>query len=158
MSLTNADLTIIQSKIAPLLGQPSWEVFSGVGSFLGFDFGKRIQTRVQPRPMFRGEWHLWIRDCNWQLAHQNRVRITAEDDRQKIREEIKYLKGLAIQSVTIDSVTLQTVFCFEEGWTLRLFAEPEDCEFFWLFMPDGNVLHLGPGAAWASVKASDLWS
>jgi hypothetical protein len=50
-----------------------------------------------------------------------------------------------------------TIFTFEQHVVLRLFsAHAYDMERWMLFVPDGNVLTLGPGVTWSYHLGSEI--
>lgn len=144
----------IKSKFNSLLGQKAWNVSLGVGSFLTLEFGKPLPKK---HGTVYGEWHLWIYCCVWRLEEAGKVLVASEDDRSKIQSAIVCLEGLSLQSIEIHPPIWDTVFTFENQVILRLFSiHSEEYEHWMLFVPDGNVLTLGPGSDWSYESSTDI--
>ena len=68
---------------------------------------------------------------------------------------VELMQGLTLESVELMRPVWDTTFKFEDRVTLRTFSiYSEECEHWNLFMPDGNVLVIGPGSGWSCVSAS----
>lgn len=133
----------------PIKGQRPWRARLGHGSFLTFDFGKRIKWGAH----WRGEWHLWIYQANWSLWHGERKLADSGSERRIIDLAVRRLEGNGevnkLASVNFDPVSSVTEFIFGQ---FRLVVSPADYlddpderdEYWLLFMPDGEVLTAGP--------------
>jgi hypothetical protein len=138
----------IQEYFEPLLGHRPYRARLGVGSFLTFDFGRRIKQDGH----FRGEWHLWIYQAQWHLLHGNRQLTDSDSERHTIEAAIRRLEnpGCELSKVTFEPQSSMTEFVFGQ---FRLavspadyLEDPDERDEQWLFfMPDNTVLTVGPG-------------
>ena len=84
------NLAVIEATFQPIYGLPCWNAKAGYGSFLTMEFGEphlvireprsrpdsspRLQRLLARRLVtVRGEWHLWIYCCEWQVESGGRV-------------------------------------------------------------------------------------
>jgi hypothetical protein len=139
----------VQAKINPLLGQKAWGVSLGLGSFLTLEFGEPLPTDDK-HPKVHGEWHLWLYNCAWRLEEKDEILTASEDDQDKLEIAIRRLENLTLTSVDLVFPALDAIFIFEHQVVLRLFAiHSEEYEHWLLYIPDGNVLTVGPGNCWS---------
>src|SRR5260370_41554577 len=80
--------TDLREYFAPILGERPWRARHGWGSFLTFDFGRRVRVNSH----FRGEWHLWIYQCEWELRIRDRVIVHSESSRRLIDVAVRQLE------------------------------------------------------------------
>ncbi len=147
----------IREYFKPIVGQCPWRARVGVGSFLTFDFGRRIQEDHH----FRGEWHLWIYQAKWSLVHGDRKIADSDSERQTIEVAVRRLecRGSELREVKFNPQNLVTEFMFGD---FRLVVSPADYlddpdgrdEYWLFFMPDDTVLAVGPGGI--NLGPSDL--
>lgn len=171
MTISQADLAIIQDKLRPLISkrEKAWQPLQGIGSFLSFQFGAKLppkpikskilerirKCRTSPLPD-RGEWRLWIRRCAWRVEKNGKILAGAEDTDSKIEAALNFFDSKVLTSVDIIPPFLDTVFTFENSLKLRTFSRNSKEDDHWaLFTPDGNVLSLGPGSNWSYYKSSE---
>lgn len=155
MAATETDIRAIDAIIAPLLGTQAWGASLGYGSLITVEFGASIPDKDSSRPP-HGEWHLWVTYCAWRLETESEVMVGSEDTRADIQESIQQINGLPLNSVALTLPALETTFAFEGGVALRLFpVYTREAEHWQLWVPDGNVLTVGPGSAW-SFESGDL--
>jgi len=117
-----------------------------VGSFLTFEFGRRIKDHGH----VRGEWHLWIYQSNWVLLHGNRRLSDSDSDRRVISASIRRLEDTTLSDVHLEPKQSKTTFAFDD---FHLVVSPADYlddadkrDHYWLlFMPQNEVLTVGPG-------------
>ncbi len=142
----------IKAIIAPMLGMKAWGVSLGYSTFITLEFG-------EPRDMHgytHGAWHLWIYGADWRLEERSRILAGSSDDREKQATAVKRMDGLVLQDVEVHQPMLDTTFFFEDDVVLRLFASySDDLDHWLLFVPDGNVLTVGPGSSWSYLPASE---
>lgn len=153
-NLTSDEMAEIQSIINPVLGARAWGVALGIGSFVTINFGARLETDARSQ-FSQGEWHLWIQHCVWRVEKDNSVVIGSEDPRSSLKETIKIIEGLALQSVSINVHSFETTFSFDKDTNLTAFPVSywgED-EYWWLFTPKSKVLVAGPGMNWSYENA-----
>jgi hypothetical protein len=139
--------------ISPLIGQSAWNVQLGWSSFITLEFGAPQTNRGNTR----GAWHLWVYGAGWRLEEGDRMLAGSLDDDEHLTLAVKRMDGLKLLAVDIDLPMLDTVFTFEQDVVLRLFSEyTSSMEHWMLFLPDDNVLSLGPGTTWSIRPASEL--
>ncbi len=162
------DIGGIQAKLNLLLQQKAWGVSLGFGSFLTLEFGQPLPPSEE-RQKIHGEWHLWLYNCAWRLEEDDKILAASGDERHKLETAIHRLEGLTLQSVNLLSPAWDVVFTFEHQVVLRLFTiYSQDYEHWFLYVPDGNVLSVGPGSScsWESssirtrtyAKENDTWT
>lgn len=140
----------IQEHVRPLIGQRAWGAAVGYGSFVTVEFGRPTAT---DRGRTHGEWHLWVYCCAWRLEHGERIVAASEDDRAALEEAVRRQDGLVLRSIDVVLPGLDTRFVFDDQLTLHLFGVySEGPEHWMLFLPDGNVLSVGPGNRWSSAR------
>lgn len=136
----------IHQYFEPIEGQRPWRVRLGVGSFLTFDFGRRIKEDHH----FRGEWHLWVYQATWSLLHGERKLADSDSKWQTIEVAIRRLEHQGLSGVKFNPRTSVTEFLFG-GFSLVVspadyLADPDERDEYWLlFMPQNVVLTVGPG-------------
>ena len=166
MNFDTINRSVIQSKIAPLIGQRAWQPNQGIGSFLTFEFGTKVPRkpikskllkRIRKGPQLdRGEWHLWIYMCEWRIEKGSEILAGSEDDHSKVEIALQSFNNKTLTSMEILSSFLDTLFIFEDEVNLRTFSrDSKECEHWMLFTPDENVLSLGPGSSWSYSKSSE---
>ncbi|SRR5579872_1100973 len=129
----------------PVLGTRPWRAKPGVGSFLTFEFGKRIKAQGH----YHGSWHLWIYLANWNLFHGDRKLVDSDSDRTLMKASIRRLEDEVFREITLNGRRRQTIFYFGN---FRLEVKPADYlkdadhrDKYWLFfMPNNEVLSAGP--------------
>jgi hypothetical protein len=141
-----ATATDIRQYFGSLLHARPWKAKLGVGSFLTFEFGRRVRDHGH----VHGEWHLWIYQSNWVLFRGDRQLADSESDRRVISVSIRRLEEAALTDVLFEPRQLKTTFVFDD---FRLVVSPadyledaDDRDQYWLlFMPNNEVLTVGPG-------------
>jgi hypothetical protein len=141
-----AAATDVRQYFDPLLNTRPWKVKLGYGSFLTFEFGRHVKKHG----FMHGEWHLWIYLSNWALHHGKRKLADTDSDRNVISAAVRRLEEVALSEVQFDAERWKTTFVFDE---FRLVVTPadylddtDDQDHYWLlFMPDKEVLTVGPG-------------
>src|ERR1700720_1592686 len=141
-----AALNDIRQYFGPLLHTRPWKARLGVGSFVTFEFGRRIRDHGH----VHGEWHLWLYQSNWVLFHGDRRLADSDSDRHVISVSIRRLEEVTLSDVLFQPQDLKTTFVFDD---FRLVVSPADYledadkrDHYWLlFMPNNEVLTVGPG-------------
>jgi len=136
----------IQRYFGPLLQTQPWKARLGHGSFLTFEFGRRVKNHGH----VRGEWHLWIYQANWELLHGNRRLANSDSDRRVISVSVRRLEDVPLNEVSFEPEHGKSTFVFGD---FRLVVSPadylddaDDRDQFWLlFTPKNEVLSVGPG-------------
>lgn len=140
--------------VAPLLGLSAWDVRLGVGSFITAEFGDVVPPK-KARQRAHGAWHLWIMHAAWRIEQGDTMLVASEDRRPKLEAAVENLNGRPLVSLDILAPSLDTLFGFDGGMSVRLFPlYTEEYEHWQLFVPDGNVLVVGPNATWSFHSAS----
>ncbi|WP_017659615.1 hypothetical protein [Baaleninema simplex] len=168
MALNKRDLDEIQKKLAPFLSKQEklWQPWQGIGSFLTFNFGKKLPPepikstrlkRIRKTPLpDRGEWGLWIYMCGWRIEQGDRVLAGSNDDRSQIAFALQKLEGQIMTSVEISYPFGETIFIFDNEIILRTFPiNYNECDDWMFFMPNGYVLSLGSNSSWSYHKSSE---
>ena len=142
-----------------IYGKPCWGVRPGHGSFLTFEFGKphlevrepivaskgasaRVRESLGRRLTYvRGEWHLWIYCCNWEVPSHGK-RIADSSTKRKTRVAADVLNGQKLLGVSIVSRKVHSVFKFDLGATLRTWPLDHEREQWLLYEPSKQVLVL----------------
>jgi hypothetical protein len=135
----------IRQYFGLLLHTRPWKARQGVGSFLTFEFGRRVRDHGH----VHGEWHLWIYQSNWELFHGDRQLADSDSDRRVISVSIRRLEEAALTDVLFEPRQLKTTFVFDD---FRLVVSPADYledaderdQYWLLFMPNNEVLTVGP--------------
>jgi hypothetical protein len=139
----------------PIVGQRPWRARLGVGSFLTLEFGRKVKEDHH----IRGEWHLWIYQANWSLLHDDRKLADSDSRQETIEVAVRRLEFFELRKVRFDSQRSVTEFAFGQ---FRLIVSPADYlpdpdeqdEYWLLFMPNNEVLTVGPGGI--DVRPSDV--
>ncbi len=155
---------IVKRVFSPILGKPAWQVKKGHGSFLTFEFGKPSLNVREPKAPYpemsdrvhelrgrrlvtvRGEWHLWIYCCHWEIRSKDKFLSHNESPDAVIDEAASFLDGQILESVTV-LPDASTIFQFDLGGTLktRPWEEKGDEEVYeqWmLYEPSGMVFEI----------------
>jgi hypothetical protein len=142
----------IRSIFSPILGERVWGAKLGIGSFLTMEWGwprRRGVIRGRALPP-RGAWHLWIQHCAWRFEQGDKVLTASEDDRETIAALIPRLNGHILLDIQIRPAVWDTFFIFDDALVIRTFTfYTTEYENWDLFMPDDNVLTLGPINQWS---------
>ncbi len=146
-----------------LYGQPCWNARSGHGGFMTMEFGKPSLQISEPRlptvPVapgeagsrarrivtVRGQWHLWIHSCAWQVfTGQKRVGHSNLRGSSKlpIERAARELDGQELVHVAVGPHGGTTVFEFDLGSRLEARPYNQTSDQWLLFEPSGHVFSL----------------
>lgn len=144
----------LHALLASLVGHPAWGSKLGHGSFVTLEFGA-------PQPAtsgaIHGAWHLWVYGCAWRIERDKEVLAGSDDEREVMAPAIEALNGLVLQEITVDAPALDALWTFSNGYRLRLFPmSARQGEHWMLYLPDGNVLSIGPGSSWSVEPAGGV--
>jgi hypothetical protein len=150
---------IVKSIFKRVLGKPCWNVRVGHGSFLTFEFGqpylrieepiaavkgssRKVRENLARRRIFvKGKWHLWLMHCDW-VVQRKWKRLGGSSTTAGARRAADFLNGQKLIEVSISPGTVETVFGFDLGATLRTYPYDHRLEQWLLFDPSGKVLTL----------------
>lgn len=150
---------VIDEVFHRLYGQPCWQVTRGWGTFITLEFGRpslevrepRVPggatgpgalTREERRRVWvRGQWHLWIYCCDWQVVTGNK-RIGHSNLKGSSKKPIDRgafeLDGQKLMRVSVNPSEGSSLFEFDLG--SRLETRPyDDSEQWMLYEPSGYV-------------------
>src|SRR4029077_11157532 len=109
---------------AGILGKPCWDVKLGQGSFLMLEFGtphlvvrepiatrKGVSAKVRAdlarrRVYARGEWHLWIAYCDWEVRCRGK-RVVDSSTKLGTRRAADFLNGQKLTHFSISPRKVQ---------------------------------------------------
>ena len=131
---------VLANALDRLVGQRSWGIKLGEGSFLTFEFGREMAAAQNLKS--HGEWHLWLYMCQWRIETTEKALTGSADDRQSIESALNGSKFGIVRSAVAEAPLLDLTLNFDSGKRLRTFcassaAEEEQWK---LFTPDGNIL------------------
>jgi hypothetical protein len=150
MNPVNPNLNSLIEVNERLIGQRSWGVSLGIGSFLTVNFGSPTKPIRESKTVL-GEWYLWVRHSAWRILNNRYPVIGSEDSREILKTEVPMLNNLVLSEIVITPTSFDTDFVFEGRITLQLFPVIYKDEYtHWeLYTPDNKVLTLGPGLSWS---------
>jgi len=153
-------MSIIDSVFQPLYGKFCWNVENNIGSFLTFEFGEPrvkvvrepyLSTRLKLRRQaarriieINGDWHLWIRCCDWSFYRNNTYIGDGESKKAELKQITYDLNGQKLCNVKMSASGI-SIFEFDLGGRLEIQpylleneeSEPE--ELWSLYQPSGMV-------------------
>ena len=149
----------INEHFHPVLNEKPWRARLGCGSFLTFDFGRRVRKANH----WYGTWHLWIYQCEWRIETDKREIVHSESPRNLIGKAVRNLENYPLANVSFDSARSLTTFVFSKN--IRLTCSPyrpdsgmEDLshkELWMFYMPNNQVLSAIPNKG-LLLERSDL--
>ncbi|HEX8341242.1 MAG TPA: hypothetical protein VF624_10060 [Tepidisphaeraceae bacterium] len=137
----------------PLVNLPCWGVRQGHGSFVTMEFGQPHQvihevwtpksgSHRHPRRVvaIRGDWHLWIYCCSWQIKHFDETLATSESTAKAIAVACNRLDGQSFNGFQAQPAEGKSRFAFDLGGVLETWPTSDRVLEQWLlYCPDGNV-------------------
>jgi hypothetical protein len=151
--------SVFERAFTRIYGKPCWRVSRGYGSFLTFEFGSprlvvrepiaasksaaaRVRARLaQRRVVVRGDWHLWIYCCEWEVFNRG-TRVGDSSATAKIRRAIDFLDGQKLIQFSILPRKIGCVFRFDLGGVLRTNPYDKESEQWILYEPSQKALVL----------------
>ncbi|MDQ0564127.1 hypothetical protein QO004_005945 [Rhizobium mesoamericanum] len=139
----------IETVFSPIIHQPAWQVHVGHGSFLTFEFGNPSLERTEPigskrrRIRIRGDWHLWIYCCSWQITANGEILATNEDTNEKMSKAAHFLDGQILVDVSPSGEEGKSRFEFDLGGTLETWPDATDPADQWMLYHGHDVWTLG---------------
>jgi hypothetical protein len=166
---------VFETNFRRIYGKPCWGVTGGYGSFLTFEFGKphiavrgpivapknasnkirKIYARRHVCP--RGQWHLWIYCCDWEVRSRGRSVGDGSTD-TKTERAANFLNGQKLVRFSIAPQKLQCVFEFDLGGTLKTRPYDKESEQWLLYEPSNMVLVLRADGCYKYVRSNVLGS
>ena len=151
---------VFESVFRKLYGKPCWSVKQGHGSFLTFEFGKphlvirepivasveaskKVRENLARRGAHaRGDWHLWIYCCAWEIFSNGKEIAHHESHDSRIMRAANILNGQRLTQVSILPPGLKCIFEFDLGGVLKTHPYSRKDEQWLLYEPTGKVLVL----------------
>jgi hypothetical protein len=126
----------VGSVFADIMGKPAWQVKKGYGSFVTLEFGEprlefrepyasrakseRVRQLAARRLVtVRGDWHLWIYCCEWEISQAGQRLAHSESKDARIERAAGALDGQILTAVTVDPETAATRLEFDLGGVLE---------------------------------------
>ena len=135
-----------------VLNKPTWQVRVGHGSFLTFEFGQPYLHIREPNPStqqlnrlitIRGDWHLWVYSCNWEIENNNTVIASSNSERNTMQRAASFLDGQKLLNVAFDNNLKISSFIFDLGGMLKTWPQTTEREDQWIFFhKDEHVITL----------------
>ncbi len=147
----------VESLFSNILSLKTRDVRLGHGSFITMGFGKDISYEIvirrEKQTKFRPEWFLWVYMCSWELKQNENIIISDDDERDNIEESIQLIEDKKILNVKMINDNYDLLLEFEDGFSLRLFANLEDDNEQWMFFtPNKQVFSAGPATNYTYEK------
>jgi hypothetical protein len=151
-------------------GKPCWNVRIGHGSFLMLEFGrphleirepivaaksssKGVREHLARRRIFvHGQWHLWLMDCDWVVQKKGK-RLGDSRTKTSARRAADFLNGQKLIQFSIAPGSVETVFEFDLGLTLKTFPYDTRGVQWLLFDPSRKVLRLRADGQYSRARA-----
>ncbi len=152
--------SIIDRVFKPLYGKPCWSVGYGWGSFLTLEFGcpslvidepeeaepgwslSMRKRHARRRIRVRGEWHLWIYCCQWNVYTGDKLvgdSALESSSKRRIARGAKELDGQKLLQVEVDPSRGSSIFTFDLGSHLETTPYNEESDQWSLCEPSGKV-------------------
>jgi hypothetical protein len=151
---------VFEAAFGKIYGKPCWSVEQGHGSFLTFEFGKphldvhepivasktvssRVRKGLERRLIHaRGQWHLWIYCCAWEVLSNGRRVGHSESTDIKIQRAADFLNGQKLVRFSNFPRKYQCLFEFDLGGRLKTRPYDKESVQWRLFEPSKRVLSL----------------
>src|SRR5438874_6166976 len=125
---------ILQQIFKKVYGKPSWRIHKSYGSSISFEFGKpklkvwkkvlypdKKNGRKYPRRwvVVRGDWSLFIFECDWVIRQDKQKVCSSNSPAQKIAQGCAILNGQILTKVIVEPGSKTTDFHFDLGGHLQ---------------------------------------
>jgi len=148
---------LLQSAFSPIYGLPCWSVKHGHGSFLTLEFGepslcirephknpsslpRSIRGALGRRLVYpRGQWHLWIYCCWWQVTVEEEFIGNSASDNTLINSSVDALNGQRLLKLFRGAGPASWSFEFDLGAMLSTRPYNSDDQWY-LYEPGGTVI------------------
>jgi hypothetical protein len=113
----------------------------------------KVREHLAHRQVYaRGEWHLWIYCCDWEV-HCKGKRIGDSSTRLRTRRAAAFLNGQKLIRFSILPRKVESIFVFDLGATLKTFPYDKTSEQWLLFEPSQKVLVLRADCRYKHVRS-----
>jgi hypothetical protein len=151
---------LLEENFGALSGLPCWNVRQGYGSFLTLEFGQPHLEIREPNPdspraslrrrlvTLRGDYHLWIEQCDWSVTEHNEQLAHSESDPSVIAQALSNLDGAILRTVRVSPDRGESAFDFEFDMSVSLkrYADSVSDDPIWhLYCPDLVLSYLSSG-------------
>ena len=127
---------VFEKNFLKVYGEPCWRVSPGWGSFLTFEFGrphleirepivppanaspKVAQSLKRRRVFINGDYHLWIKCCNWKVLCRKKL-VGESTSPESIQNAADALDGQKLTGFSISPKQMRCVFEFDLGGVLE---------------------------------------
>jgi hypothetical protein len=151
---------VFEISFARVYGKPCWGVKQGYGSFLTMEFGKphlvirepivasakaseKVRANLATRGAYvRGDWHLWIYCCTWEVLFNGKQVAHNESSDSRIVRAANFLNGQKLVRFSLVPRGTRCVFEFDLGGVLKTWPYSRTDEQWLLYEPTGTVLVL----------------
>lgn len=151
---------VFERAFAKLYGKPCWGVKQGHGSFLTMEFGnphleirepiavsaeasKKVRAVLAKQGAYiKGDWHLWIYCCAWEVLFNDKQLAHSESSDGRIMRAANFLNGQKLVRFSIVPRGTRCVFEFDLGGILKTWPFSKAHEQWLLYEPTGKVLVL----------------
>ena len=123
---------ILSEYLGSLRDLPCWGVRHGFGSFLTFNFGEphlnireanptaKLASRKRRRVRVRGEFYIWIEQCEWYILVNGKEVAWSESDDATISKAVYQLDSQKLQRILLDFEHGAASFIFESNGELSI--------------------------------------
>src|SRR5437899_3172231 len=98
----------LRDYFRPIFGKRPWRARLGWGSFLTLDFGNKVKRSDH----IVGEWHLWIRYCDWTIQTDKRPVVNSQASKHLMQLAARNLEQYPLTDIKLDPESDQTIFVF----------------------------------------------
>jgi hypothetical protein len=127
---------VFEKNFLKVYGKPCWRVSPGWGSFLTLEFGTphlvirepivppanappKVEQNLKKRRVFiNGDYHLWIKSCNWKVRCKRKL-VGESTLPESIQSAADALDGQKLTRFSISPRQMRCVFEFDLGGVLE---------------------------------------
>jgi hypothetical protein len=158
--MVSKEMESLEEILATLIGKIAFSLKQSYGSFFFVEFGDpylRLREPIEPRPgasekskisLSRrrvhvvGTWSLFVQDCNWTLANEQKS-VCQADPPEDMENLFRGVEGQYLVSAYVDEATKTCTLGFDLGASLKLWPrnerDPDPNEDQWrLHFKDGS--------------------
>jgi len=149
---TEGDIADLRRLTRPVVGRPVLGAELIYPDELTIEIGDPVRYAMKTTgPEYDGEWSLLTRDTPWSLSGPGGFVVKSDDDHETINERLGVLRGREIAGIDVRFPSLDLALEFSDGYRLEIRSSRRpnsELNYWLLFMPQGEVVLAGPGAAW----------